>query len=93
MIVNGHKIEPNANLSGEIVGYDLFSKDLSGVNLTGANLSGAILSSIPSVASLLRFEIWLLFQRQSWQKISSTFATQSGQTSVRRRHNRSEQLW
>ena len=48
MIVNGYKIEPNANLSNANLSYaelsyaDLVGANLSGANLSGANLSGAI---------------------------------------------------
>ena len=44
-IVNGHKIEPGANLSGANLGLaDLGYANLKGANLSGANLSGANLS-------------------------------------------------
>jgi len=47
MIVNGYKIEPNANLSNaklsdaDLSYAKLYSADLSGAKLSGANLSGA----------------------------------------------------
>ena len=67
MKVRGHKIEPNANLSGaDLSGANLSWADLSRADLSGANLSGANLdfSSWPLWCGSVHAKVDVMIARQ-----------------------------